>query len=119
MRTEQQTTNLRNWVEVLHSGKYQQVSGVLRTKENRFCVWGVACDLVNPSLWDLQAGRSFYRYSSDGFFTKMFPPEEIYKDHFGLNEDETSILMDMNDAGRSFSEIADYIEDHLIENHLI
>lgn len=82
----------RKWIEALQSGKYQQCTRALCDREEaptQYCCLGV--------LWDLE-GR----------------PDNLtalWAKHVGMNKGR---LIKMNDdQGRSFAEIADYIEQNL------
>jgi len=37
---------IKTWVEALRSGKYEQGTFVLRSKDDKFCCLGVLCDVV-------------------------------------------------------------------------
>ena len=102
--------NARKWVEVLRSGEYQQTQGVLR-KWDGFCCLGVACDLYaqeNPQLgaWDEDRFTFLNRVST--------LPGQV-RDWLGLSsiigKHSSGCLADDNDEGKTFSEIADIIED--------
>jgi hypothetical protein len=90
------------WTAALRSGKYQQGSGALRCIDDRFCVLGVLADLLGAQ-WEpspqtgIEAG--FYVYG-DG--AVVMP---IARDLW--------VLSGMNDEGKSFGALADYIEDNL------
>lgn len=88
------------WVEALRSGEYKQ--GKLDFERNgRFCCLGVLCKIAGkPTNIDGQ--------SNWGFIYEAFGPGEIDDP-----EGRRWPLIRMNDGGRSFAEIADYIEAHL------
>lgn len=124
------------WVDALRSDRYCQTAGVLRGPANGnpadigFCCLGVLCDLhrvmVNKQTgestarWDDEEGYQCGRYSS-----KAVLPENVarwagvdsYNPKFlRLRNDghETAVyLSEMNDAGKSFEEIADAIEGNV------
>ncbi len=110
----------KKWLEELRSGKYSQATGVLRDA-NGYCCLGVACKAVgindnalignkiipDSNIFDAipQILRRFYyddiRHTS---------PISSYSVAFEM---PAGILATMNDEGKSFSEIADYIEENL------
>jgi hypothetical protein len=92
------------WITALRSGKFQQARGALRTPTNKFCCLGVLCELVHPDRWD-NSGRE-WRHCDFG----SMPSWEVLA-AAGLDDDDSpETLANMNDEGRSFAEIADYIE---------
>jgi hypothetical protein len=100
------------WTAALRSGKYQQGSGALRCIDDRFCVLGVLADLLGAQ-WEpspqtgIEAG--FYVYG-DG---AVVMPIARDLDRAKLHEDDAWVLSGMNDEGKSFGALADYIEDNL------
>ena len=113
----------QKWIEALSSGRYQQGSGVLRDKHDRFCCLGVLCDLVDASGWrELRpvdtciANHEFeveaypYLHEADEAETTLpFP----LKSRIGLKESEISKLISLNDAGNDFEFIARHIEQNI------
>lgn len=95
------------WLEALRSHQYQQARKYLRTDETHFCCLGVLCDLTAPRRW---------RPISDGEFchgsAHAFPDNDILAEA-DLSELDAEKLANMNDRGKSFAEIADYIEANL------
>lgn len=115
------------WIAALRSGKYKQAKGLLKSNTG-FCCLGVACDLINQNTWkrieeyDEETGESFE--SDDRWYTSAgndeLPEEQdMTEEVFQVlaSEYKNSRVMDklaaMNDAGRSFAELADWIEEHL------
>lgn len=83
----------QKWVKALRSGKYKQGKYKLHNKsDDTFCCLGVA---VNLKLCG-----------------KTTKPEEFISRNF-LNDKSQQILSAMNDSGKSFKTIADYIEENL------
>jgi hypothetical protein len=108
----------QKWVEALRSGKYQQGTGVLRTTDNEYCCLGVLCDLVDRSAWGVaeetftcvngvDVPRVAYDFHSKGDSSCYSLP---YTLEVNLKLTNTTPLIDMNDGGKSFAEIADWIE---------
>lgn len=128
--------DLKNkWVAALRSGKYEQGKGFLRrldekdSNKEKFCCLGVLCDVFDPELWDRDA-ESTEEFSSFMFkepistaniFYFMKEGSEVLSydlaKSFGFHEGALSIqdiLTEMNDRdNKSFSEIADWIEENL------
>lgn len=96
----------RRWVEALRSGEYQQGQGRLRDGDS-FCCLGVLCDLIDPNGWD-----SFRYWHYDGDVFQGMPPLDIHNRYhrYGLDFERLATL---NDSGKPFEEIADYIEDNI------
>lgn len=97
----------RKWIEALRSGKYAQGRGSLRVGENAYCCLGVLCDLVDGSRW-ARTDRGFFQY---GPSTSLAPPTVSVGT--GLQAGSQLDLINLNDSGKSFPEIADYIEANL------
>lgn len=97
------------WIAALRSGKYIQGYRRLRTRDSRYCVLGVACDVIDPTRWSLahRAGSiaPVYVFDEQHAFTM---PYELGLEWYGMKDQST--LAEMNDEGKSFAEIADYLE---------
>lgn len=93
------------WVAALRSGKYQQGIGHLKHGD-KFCCLGVLCDLLPGGKWE---GEAFY-------LTNESSPTEAILPHAVVLAAEMSSaqgqLAEANDAGYTFTEIADLIEKH-------
>ena len=96
----------RKWVEALRSGKYEQGKGRLRTLDNHFCCLGVLYDIVKPEAWK----QGTFYYLADGFGGALTID---FEDNVNLPYKQSNILMGMNDIGKSFNEIADWIEQNI------
>lgn len=102
--TDTQKTYIRGWVAALRSGKYQQGLGCLRSLDDKFCCLGVLCDLGMYKAWVRGSSAFLYR-GYDG----TLPDEVRYT--VGLDYSDVGALMALNDRyGKSFEEIADYLE---------
>ena len=108
------------WLAALRSGEYEQGDGQL-CYNGKFCCLGVLNDVLDLG------------YPEDyGYLTGSHPDVRIkLKEKYGVDlgwgelalltgepalilpEDIQSELAHMNDCGRTFDEIADYIERHL------
>jgi len=109
--------NARKWVKALRSGKYKQCSGVLTELNGQnepvaHCCLGVACDLFLKSGGKLKTkdarGVRHYEHLSGEL------PEPVMK-WLGLADSEgrctrQKSLVNKNDTGTSFSDIAKIIE---------
>lgn len=116
------------WVSALRSGDYKQGKGLLR-KDDKFCCLGVLCELA------VAAGAVSFEVNADpddddqydgathiygGSESVHYLPNEVVT-WAGLETfnpvvpggDSGQQLAGLNDQGRSFSKIADLIEEHL------
>lgn len=103
----------RRWVEALRSGKYVQGTGYLR-RGSCFCAYGVLCDLAakdGGAEWGNMRHDKVYRYSGEYFGAPL-----AFRSYLNLTIVESGTIMAMNDHGRSFSQIADYIESIAVKN---
>lgn len=101
---------LKLWVEALESGKYEQVSSVLRKKTDgqyAYCCLGVLCQLAEND------GGQAYNDSDEYANTIDFPPPKMMDFVFDLEFCES--LAEMNDSGHTFKEIAKVIRDRMHE----
>ena len=103
----------KRWVAALRSGEYKQCTIRLR-RQNTFCVFGVACDLMKDSFTNIEDHSRHYSY--DGHFSSA---PSIVIAALGLRtttikkENHYPIsLYTLNDRGTSLAEIADYIEQY-------
>ena len=91
------------WLTDLRSGKYKQVTGVLRSHDNKFCCLGVLID--KDEVW--VKWRSQYE-TQTGENTSL---SIEYLNRYGLTINEMDKLITLNDVSRyTFEEIADWIE---------
>jgi len=94
------------WIEALRSGKYKQGISYLHAGE-RYCCLGV--------LYELSGGRWIEQSNTDAFRTQYgycgyLGPS---RNELGLSEMDSETLAHMNDDGKTFPEIAAYIEQNL------
>lgn len=106
---EEQKEHRRLWVAALRSGKYEQGRGVLRTANNQFCCLGVACDISGVGHWSDE--REYYA-GDDAKYAVLPRPVMAW---LGLRDTggefgRRDSLIDQNDGGKTFAEIADIIE---------
>lgn len=81
--------NLSKWVDALRSGEYVQCKHRFRDRSGRFCAIGVGAELLGD--WPVRtiAGLG---------------------ESCGLRFEDLEAIVDLNDTGYTFDEIADYIE---------
>ena len=117
-RTPEQVFDL--WVNALRSGEYRQTKGYLK-KSSGFCCLGVLCDLSikdggrgewSSAYYDNPPTFIFGHANFEVAAFSAMPPVQI-TDYLGLTYEEAVYVASMNDKGKSFSEIADYIENKL------
>lgn len=111
------------WLEALRGGKYGQCITYLRQGDS-YCCLGVLCDLLKPAGW---SGEDDEHSDDVRWFNgthEELPPDFICQ-AAGLPEAETvhssepernnatEQLAYLNDCGKSFAEIADFIEENL------
>jgi hypothetical protein len=95
------------WVKALRSGKFKQGDGQLMQDhgpdDQRYCCLGVLCKITgNANNRDMCQG---------------FPKDDGKTEDFcGLTAVLQSRLAEMNDEGKTFDEIANYIETHVEAN---
>lgn len=99
----------KSWVDALRSGRYQQGQEALRSGKHTFCCLGVLCDLVDQDQWGSHhEGAWYFKYEEI-----YGMPDDVTFIATGISREEAQELADMNDGGTGFSEIANYIEEHL------
>jgi hypothetical protein len=100
------------WVKALRSGEYEQGKDYL-CKEGKshdsFCCLGVLCDIVWPGKWEYEDGVGVFKHQER---YNQLPPCSVL-DKVGLLMKTAETLAEMNDTGKKFSAIANYIEKHL------
>ena len=123
---EQQTTNRAKWVVALRSGKYKQVIGSLHPAKKEFCCLGVACNISGLGRWE--KGYDGYDYIINDTPENAVLPDDV-QNWLGVylvgaklkvqHKERYDSLLEMNDAGVSFDEIANVIEAEFIETRNI
>lgn len=99
------------WIEALRSGNYEQTRFLLRDKRG-YCCLGVLCDLHPDVDWIISTpGIAFYPFGVEERDLGNLPDKASLWS--GLTNEQKNILMDMNDNGNSFEEIADYVENNI------
>lgn len=104
-------TNVKEkWVKALRSGEYKQGTKRLRNKFNEYYCLGVLCDLhrkENDNDWEVHE-NSCYRY----IHSTALLPQQV-GNWAWLEYRHEGPLVALNDGGKSFEEIANYIEENL------
>jgi hypothetical protein len=103
------------WIAALRSGKYTQAKSTLRTRQG-FCCLGVALDTMRVGEW-VEWPASVFTFRADPSVAdgkenihRLSLPAKA-RDLLGINEDIEFFCIGMNDAqGKTFAEIADYLE---------
>lgn len=108
----------KKWLEALRSGEYKQVRGGLCNIENGVkvghCCLGVLCEcLANDGVVTSDASvNRIGSYTYTGLPMAGALTHSLLA-HLNLDVKEESNLIRMNDKGKSFVEIADYIEKNV------
>ena len=87
------------WIEALRSNKYTQCQGRLRTKDNRFCALGVLADVYDNTQWALK-NKSCHYSKYAGTDVRKLMTQHVWENVKYMNDD----------LGKSFSDIADYLD---------
>ena len=120
--TKKQVANRELWVEALRSGEYKQGEGLLQEGPpgaTRFCVWGVACDVIDPHQWSrfgpyVQHSRALsYPPQSVEDAMGMLMYENLWTDGRCVANPSLVVLNDSKEF--SFDELADLIQLHTLD----
>lgn len=95
------------WIRALRSGEFKQIPNRLRNISNGRCCLGVLCDIRPDVKW-----RKNGEASVEGNANRTMLPFALACD-LGIGCTVENWLTAMNDGGRSFYEIADWIEANL------
>ena len=105
----------QKWLEALRSGKYKQGRGLLRDSKNQFCCLGVLCDIIKPNGWRLSPHTipiPTYSFLYGDGAAEFVLRNNVLK-YVGMTDVQHDALVNLNDNGKTFDEIADYIEANL------
>ena len=117
---QEQKEHRQTWVKALREGEYEQTDSVLRDSTG-FCCMGVACDIYDSTKWALITAETIEKekYQYHAYVkARVALPTEV-QEYLGLSDwsgsyfnpdDSCSSLVDQNDWGIPFHEIADIIE---------
>lgn len=129
------------WIAALRSGKYTQLRRALHKPNEGHCCLAVLCDLVDPKGWQQFNGDLYFVMREEpyieedeygepepsGEYTSEDALPEKLREKLGISASAERHLIEMNDGqaeckgaitqmaieGKSFAEIADWIEANL------
>lgn len=93
------------WCKALRSGEYRQGTGQL-CGDHEYCCLGVLCDTIDPGSWKPGEGYNGKYMTWRNFFGNVpsgLLPINTQRDAINLNDSQ----------GKSFTEIADWIEQNV------
>lgn len=97
----------RRWVEALRSGQYiQGRSKLFEEYKGTFCCLGVLCDIQGVPR-ERTSQYAIAPFISEAGIPGFEPIQGV------ISQEEANCLAGMNDKGKTFNEIADYIEETL------
>lgn len=109
------------WLQALRSGEYEQGEGFLKKTgsdgKTKHCCLGVLCELgviaeVTTQHKDGCCERNAFLSTASGSPYTRFLPDTVAT-WADIRSETESALARMNDEGKSFAYIANYIEEHL------
>ena len=112
-------SNVSKWIDALRSGKYEQTKGKLRYDRTEgevvWCALGVGCDVfkndTGKGKWRTYFGASA-KFEVDTEKSYGIMPTTV-RDHYDLCILDARNISNLNDAGKTFAEIADWMEEEL------
>lgn len=103
------------WAVALESGDYKQGKTALKTTDNEFCCLGVLCDILSKKdpeniQWEYDVMFGYPRMFSISTeeSSAHYIPSKL-ADKIGITQQMQSILSHMNDMGKKFTTIAEFI----------
>lgn len=100
-------TFFKKWIADLRSRKWKQGIGALRSFDTHCCL-GVACEVLGlPKSEDCG-----FNIGDGDYINGTLPPSILNK--IGLSAEEQGDLVEMNDHGKKFYQIANYIEKKIL-----
>ena len=103
------------WVKALRSCGYRQGSGYLN-RGQKYCCLGVLCEVEGISPISItQDDEVNYKYEGGIETTMCFYPGTALKEKRGRFVSLNTSLVELNDSGKTFDEIANIIEQHYEE----
>lgn len=116
----------RKWLAALRSGKYKQGTNGLRTNSLRspwrkpfssFCCLGVLADVVDPEGWQIKRPHDEWAHRGEVGLLSLRVCGEACRMHRSevshFFHDAMPTLAEMNDSGKTFKQIAKWIEKNL------
>jgi hypothetical protein len=112
------------WLKALRSGEYKQGRLFLRATDDgvdSYCCLGVLANECLYGKWDKWEEFSdkandklIWSYNNERYATGPFKLPNSFTSYLDIKkEDWVHILSGMNDSGKTFEEIADWIEENL------
>jgi hypothetical protein len=101
----------RKWVKALRSGEYKQAKGALK-KRGGYCCLGVLCDVVKKELhqeWDDEGAFLNYDASLPPKVMLLVGLDTSFAEYINTKIKDKNLMED-NDCGKSFKQIANTIE---------
>jgi hypothetical protein len=111
--TPEQRMNVDEWIGALRSGEYKQGKYDLHALDGSFCGLGVLADVQRVEwLRHSEEDVFYFRDGSNGVVGEWFKsvPTKWFMDRVGLDMSVADRLIQMNDRGASFDDIADEIK---------
>ena len=96
---------METWVAALRSGEYKQGRKSLKKLDGTYCCLGVKCDLDDKTKWIFDEDFHEYRWKGRSCYLPLDEERDLQSNNISM-----CVLAIMNDDGKSFAEIADYIE---------
>lgn len=93
------------WIDALRSMEYEQGQSLLRSKMNKYCCLGVLYEIAGKT-WKYNNG-----YYTGNNFTAILGTELC--NELGLSYIHQDVLITMNDTGRSFHQIAAWVDKNV------
>jgi hypothetical protein len=105
---------LVKWLEALESGKYGQRKLVLHGEGNKYCCFGVLCEVAE---WKWNSEVNGYKGPNESVLNRELPLELIDEvfDKTGTYNFVGDKLSNMNDSGVTFKKIAKFIRKNIDE----
>lgn len=117
MSNEVDVALIIDWIAALRSGEYPQGQGRLRTN-GLYCCLAVLCTISGMGKWE--STERGWEYMGEGCVLPEVLGERVglaYGQSIIYSDGEHS-LVEMNDDGATFEEIANLIECYLLEPNL-
>jgi hypothetical protein len=113
------------WLHALRSGEYTQTVEMLRRTltdgGSGYCCLGVLAEVLEPGKLNTYYGEDFLdeNITNNEEFIAVHGLEALCaevdnsKSEYAPGSTYEDVLVNMNDGGKTFAEIADWIEEHL------
>ena len=99
----------KKWLSALRSGEYKKGKGQLRTKDNRFCCLGVACEIKGLTPVHLGSGYG-YGYAYDNLVGGICTD---HRAELNISWKQHNTLIYLNDQNPTFKEVIRYISRNM------